>query len=120
VFTGSLVFHFSPEGHNYDPTGTIIDAIDVNSIPIMDLSEVKSIFIKCFENDEEYMGNKEKITSGCIDCELGYFDLNVGIDSSEPDFKLAWRVSSYLGKFPYAYINDKEKTLIVYDNGVRY
>jgi hypothetical protein len=120
VFTDDIVFHFSPDGYKYDPTGTIIEAIQVDKIPVLDLPEVKSIFIKCIKNDDAYSGNKEKITSGCLNCELGYYDLNTGISYSVPDFRLAWRVSSDPGTVPYAYIDDKAKTLIIYDDGIRY
>jgi hypothetical protein len=114
------IFHFDRLGYYKSLSGEIIDMIDIEPSPAMDIQEVKDIFFQSLEKDKSYSGDKRDIEDGCIICELGYFNLNSGISYTSPDFRLAWIVRPDGSDYPFALIIDPEKALKYYDNGIRY
>jgi len=122
VFTGHVNFLFDEFNHYYNRSGDMLPNIEINASPKMDKFDLIKMFLDYVENDTIYAifnGNQlEKIKEGCFRCELGYYDLNAGTSYSSPNFILAWKVSPENQRYPYAYINDTDKKLIHYLNGI--
>jgi Zn-dependent metalloprotease len=120
ILSNDLIFHFDAQGHYYTLSGTIISTMDIEPSPSMDISELREIYLKSLEEDDSYFGSKKKIENDCLRCELGYYNLNAGISYTTPDFRLAWKIKPDKSDYPVAVVNDSEKSLIYYDNGIRY
>lgn len=119
VFSNELIFHFDSDGHYYYLSGKIIDEITLGVKPSMSANSVVDIFISELSNDRFVYNNLNEIKSICYDCELGYYDLNVGTSYTESKFTRAWKVKLSENDYPYAIINDLTASVIYYDNGIR-
>jgi Zn-dependent metalloprotease len=112
-----LIFHFDAFGKFKSLSGNIISDIDCDSIPLMDISDIKTMYLQKVGEDSAKNIDKTKIKNGCILCESGYYNVNAYISFSTPDFILAWKVKPEGSTYPFAYINDSAKTVIKYING---
>ncbi len=112
-----LIFHFDALAKLKSLSGTIITDIDCDSIPSMDISDVKKIYIQKVGEDDAPNIDKTKIEDGCLLCEFGYYNVNAYVSFSTPVFILAWKVKPEGSAYPYAYINDSTRTVINYYNG---
>lgn len=112
-----LNFHFDAFGKFKSLSGTIITDIDRDSIPSMDISDVKKMYLQKVGEDIAPNIDKTKIENGCVLCEFGYYNVNAYISFSTPVFILAWKVKPEGSYYPFAYINDSTKTVIHYING---
>jgi len=118
VFTDEVIFHFNAQNKYNFLSGEIISGIEISSDPKMSKNEVVKLFIDLLDEDSDNMSNSLK--DECFQCEIGYYDLNAGISYSTPIFKLAWKIRREDSEYPFAFINDTEKSKIYYDNGIRY
>ncbi|HNW56658.1 MAG TPA: hypothetical protein PLR88_02120 [Bacteroidales bacterium] len=118
VFSDEVIFHFNSQNQYYFLSGEIIPGIDISSDPRMSKIEVMKLFFDIVDEDGHFSSDNFK--NDCLQCEIGYYDLNAGTGNSTHNFKLAWRIQREDYDFPYAYINDTEKSKIYYDNGIRY
>ena len=112
-----LIFHYDAFGKFKSLSGTIITDIDCDSVPTMDISDVKKMYLKKVGEDVAPNIDKTKIENGCVLCEFGYYNVNAYVSFSTPEFILAWKVRPEGSAYPFAYINDSAKTVIHYING---
>lgn len=119
VLSDELIFHFDAHGDYKSLSGDIISGIDVDSSPSMGLSEVENVFLERTRKDHSASVG-ERFMNECLTCELVYYDLNAGKGLSTPLFVLAWKINSVKSDYPYAIINDSARSVISYDNGIRY
>jgi Zn-dependent metalloprotease len=118
VFSDDVIFHFNAQNKYYFLSGETINGIDISSDPNMNRSEAVELFLKTADEDGRYTRNSLK--DECFQCEIGYYDLNAGISYASHNFRLAWKIKCEDSDFPFAYINDTDKSMIYYDNGIRY
>lgn len=111
-----LIFHFDPYGKFKSLSGTIFTDIYCDSVPSMDISDVRNIYLQKLGEDDAPTIDKSKIENGCIVCEFGYYNINAYESFSTPVFISAWKVKPEVFASPYAYINDSTKTVINYIN----
>ncbi len=122
VFSDDVVFSFDNLGKYYFLSGELISSIEGNlSItPSMSKEEVVEIYLQSIEGDSFYADKISNIENECILCELGYYDINSYSGGLAHIFKLAWSVTPNDSPVPQAYINDTDKVLISYNNGIYY
>ncbi len=118
VFTDDVIFHFDAQNKYYLLSGEIISGINISSDPKMSRNDVVKLFLGLADDDSQYTGNSMK--DECFQCEIGYYDLNAGTGNETHNFKLAWKIQREDSEYPFAYINDTDKSKIYYDNGIRY
>lgn len=116
LFSNDLIFHFDSEGNYTTLSGDPISEIYIGKEPSMKICEVIIIFL---DNIKSIPFNNTLISDGFL-CELGYYDINGGTGNAVKNFQLAWRINPSNKVFPYAIINDYEKKLIYFDDGIRY
>jgi Zn-dependent metalloprotease len=122
VLSNSVIYHFDRQGLYSSISGELISTINITTSPSMSVCNVIAMFSQSATNDG-FVGTKDhtsQIDTGCVTCELGYYDLNAGSGNSTHNFKRAWRIRTNGSSYPYAYINDSDHSLISYDNGVVY
>ena len=118
VFSDDVIFHFN-EQNKYDSlSGEIISGINISSDPKMSKNGAMKLFLELVDDDGYYTSNSLK--DECFQCEIGYYDLNAGTGNETHNFKLAWKIQREDSDYPFAYINDTDKSKIYYDNGLRY
>ncbi len=120
VFSNELIFHFDSFGKYTSLTGYIIDEALPASRPSMHQNSVIDKFISEINKDGFYAESIEEFKSDCFDCELGYYNLNVGTGSTVSKFTRVWKVNPKDNQYPNAIINDLNGSIIYYDNGFRY
>ena len=119
VFTDEVIFHFDAQNHYYVLSGELISTINIKTSPSMSKNDVIKIFLKSVEDDDsDFSPNLEQLKDGCFLCELGYYDLNSGTSYASQNFIRAWKITPEDKDFPVAFINDSDKSLIYYFNGV--
>lgn len=118
VFSGDLIYHFGGTGKLYWLTGTYTDKIEISSIPSLQVEDLKKIYRKSIETDTHYSSSSESIFSGCVICELGYYDMNAGTAILTPSWCLSWSIHPYNTDYPKGIINDSNGFVIKYDNGI--
>jgi Zn-dependent metalloprotease len=118
VFSDDVIFHFNTQNKYYFLSGEIISWINISSDPKMSKNEVMKLFLELVDDDGNY--SSISLKDECFQCEIGYYDLNAGTGNETHNFKLAWKIKREASDFPFAYINDTDKTKIYYDNGIRY
>lgn len=117
VWSGDLFFHFDKNGRFESLSGDIISAIDTGTSPSMDVSEVESQFLERMKDDSFYR-NSKSVANGCITCELVYYDQAKKGGGSAPDYVLAWLVKPEKSDYPVAVVNDSNRLVEYYNNGV--
>ena len=118
VFSDDVIFHFDAQNKYYFLSGEIISGINISSDPKMSRNDVVKLFLGLADDDGQYTSNSMK--DECFQCEIGYYDLNAGTGNETHNFKLAWKIRREDSEYPFAYINDTDKSKIYYDNGIRY
>jgi Zn-dependent metalloprotease len=118
VFSDEVIFHFNAQNKYYFLSGEIISGINISSDPKMSKNEAMKLFLELVDDDGYYTSNSLK--DECFQCEIGYYDLNAGTGNETHNFKLAWKIQREDSDYPFAYINDTDKSKIYYDNGIRY
>ena len=118
VFSDDVIFHFDAQNKYYFLSGEIISGINISSDPKMSRNDVVKLFLGLADDDGQDTSNSMK--DECFQCEIGYYDLNAGTGNETHNFKLAWKIRREDSEYPFAYINDTDKSKIYYDNGIRY
>jgi hypothetical protein len=113
-----VVFNFNRYGYFDKGSGAVITHIEIKPAPLMNHGEATSLFMNSVENDGYPDEVENQLDEGCIVCELGYYDLNAGKSLSSQNFILARRVRFEKSEYPFAVLNDSEKTLIYYADGI--
>lgn len=119
LFTNDLGFHFNQRNEYSFLSGEIIGMITLSVKPAMNQRRAVAKYIDALNNDNFNFANKEAIKSNCFDVQFGYYDLNAGTGNNA-EFTKAWKVKPADMDYPYAYINDKNSSVILYDNGIRF
>ncbi len=120
LFTNDLIFHFNEKNNYYFLSGEIIENITLDTNFKMNKNNVAATFIDAMEQNNDLSGDKEAVKNSCFDIEFGYYDLNSGNNATSKNYTKAWKIKPTNKDYPYAYINDKNSTIIYYDNGIRY
>lgn len=120
VFYGDVIFHFDNQNHYYILSGDLISDINVRPYSLLSTWQVGKLFLQSIKNDHFYGNDILHYENSCFSCELGYYDLNGGISYASPNFRLVWKIRPESSQYPYALIDDSERTLLYYDNGLRY
>jgi hypothetical protein len=118
VFSDEVIFHFNAQNQYYSLSGEIISGINKSPDSGMSRKDAERLFLKLADEDGRY--SSKDLNDKCLQCELGYYDMNAGTGTGAHDFKLAWKIKPEDSDYPYAFINDTDKLGIYYDNGVRY
>lgn len=118
IFSDEIIFHFDSQNRFTSLSGEIISTIDINSVPKMSKNDVVKLFLELVDEDGRF--SSRSLKNECIQCEIGYYDLNAGTSNQTHNFKLTWKIRGEDSVYPFAYINDTDKSKIYYDNGVRY
>jgi hypothetical protein len=116
IFNSGISYHFRNEafetsiGHRY---GTL----SLNTTAEATLPQIRKIFINAFNNDGYNIDNHVN-SSSCLNAEFGYFNLNQDTPD-HPNFVKVWKVTfSNYNEYPVAYIQDDNRKLLYYFNGL--
>lgn len=121
VFSNPLVCIYKSGSYSHYIGDVINNSIELNTIADMIIDEVVDIYVTELNNDEAISEETREITmDNCLNCEFGYWDLNVSTGNNEMDFVKAWKVNPTDSSIPYAIIGDSTGHVIYYDNGIRY
>jgi hypothetical protein len=119
IFTGQLVFQFRNNIFNFKggyPTG----GTNLDTRPKLTLGQLRKLFITHIEQFD-HKGDQYK--DSCFKAEFGYFNLNAGTSYATENLIQAWKLtmrnSSWPPAYPVAYYQDRNGSLIYYDNGIR-
>jgi len=115
VFSADVLFHFNQNDSCYLISGNLIRSTGLDVKPTLNQNQVVEIFIQKIIQEKASMVDKN-IVDGCFEIEFGY------CISDDPNEKLvkAWKVKPKNKNHPYVYINDNDRSVIFYDNGVRF
>ena len=120
VFFDEVIFHFDNQNHYYFLSGELISTINVWPYSSMGTWEVGKLFLQSIKNDHFYGNDILHYENSCFTCELGYLDLNGGTSYADHNFRLVWKITPEKSQYPNALIDDSERKLLYYDNGIRY
>lgn len=127
-FSNDLKLFSDPLNYIYDSGvlqhyvgDTIGNSIKLNTVSDFNADQIVEIYKNQVNNDSNITDDTRISTlKDCIDCEFGYWDLNVSTGDAEKDFVKAWKVNPTDQQYPYVIIGDSEGDIIYYDNGIRY
>lgn len=67
----------------------------------------------------KFDADRNNVDSKCVESQFGYYNLNAGTGTTTGNLAKVWRVSVKNQVYPFAYYQDKDGSLIYYDNGIR-
>lgn len=110
VFSGQLIFHFDDSDKLHYIVGNYFLEIDTNATFSPSLERLRELYINELEQNNSF--DYFEIINGCLSMELGYYDLNAGINNTEYKFRKAWKIKPLRKSYPYAYIDDNNSQII--------
>ena len=121
VFSNPIDYIYESGVFHHFLGDTIENSIELNTISDFNPNQIVDIYKNHIDKDS-YISDDTRASAlkNCIDCEFGYWDLNISSGINEMDFVKAWKVNPTDKKYPYAIIGDSEGDIIYYDNGIRY
>ncbi|WPU98692.1 hypothetical protein SNE26_21995 [Mucilaginibacter sp. cycad4] len=116
IFNSGISYHFRNEVFS-SSIGRRFGTLNLNTKAEATLPQIRKVFIDAFKKDGYNIANNVN-ESSCLNAEFGYFNLNQ--DTPEhPNFIKAWKVTfSKYNDYPVAYIQDSDRKLIYYFNGL--
>ena len=113
IFNGNVLFNFMNDVIHY-VGGDTSNAITLNTIPALQLGQVRKLFIDDAERFER-LGDHFKDT--CLRAEFGYYK---EVENNSVKVYKAWLIKPHYYDYPYSIHKDNDGGLIGYDNGIRY
>lgn len=117
VFTENLSFIQTKSDTILHQSGAIIQNIDATKTPLMNIKNVKKLFLSQIANDD-IIKRSGLIIDTCIDLEFGYYNLNLHQILLPKNFTTAWKVTPQNEMYPQAFINDQTGEILDYFNGI--
>jgi hypothetical protein len=115
IFNSGVSYHFRNEVYE-TTSGRRYGTINLDTNPHAQLSEIRKIFITELNKDTFSLNNIVQ-DSSCLRAEFGY--LNINYDTPDnPQFVKVWKITPMKYDYPEAYIQDDNKKLLSYFNGL--
>jgi len=116
IFNSGIGYHFKNEVFETS-IGQRYGTINLDTKAEAMLPQIRKIFIDAFKKDG-YNIDSHVNESSCLNAEFGYFNLNQDTPD-HPNFVKVWKVTfSGYDEYPVAFIQDGNKKLIYYFNGL--
>lgn len=116
IFNSGVGYHFRNEVFT-TTIGRRYGTLSLNTTATAPLPQIRKIFIDAFKKDGYTIDNHVN-ESSCLNAEFGYYNLNQDTPD-HPNFIKAWKVTfSKYNEYPVAYIQDSNRKLIYYFNGL--
>jgi hypothetical protein len=115
IFNSGLGYHFRNEVY-VTFSGRRYGTLNLDTKALATLPQIRKIFIDAF-NKDGYNVDGHVNASSCVRAEFGYYNLTPDTPD-QPQFVKAWKVTFNDWDYPEAYIQDDNRKLLSYFNGI--
>jgi hypothetical protein len=115
IFNSGIGYHFK-NGIFETSIGKRYGTLGLDTVAKATLPQIRKVFIDAFNKDGYTIDNHVNASS-CLRAEFGYFNLNQDTPD-HPDFVKVWKVAFTGYEYPVAYIQDDNRKLLSYFNGL--
>ncbi|MEO3402589.1 hypothetical protein AAFN85_01715 [Mucilaginibacter sp. CAU 1740] len=115
IFNASIGYHFK-DGAFFTSIGKCYGTLSFDTKASATLPQVRKVFIDAF-NKDGYNVDGHVNASSCVRAEFGYYNLTPDTPD-QPHFVKAWKVTFNDWDYPEAYIQDDNRKLLSYFNGI--
>ncbi|WP_162996588.1 hypothetical protein [Mucilaginibacter celer] len=114
IFNSGMGYHFR-DGTYYLLSGRRYGTLNLDTKASATLPQIRKIFIDAFNKDGYKDGHVD--ASSCVRAEFGYYNLAQDTPD-QPHFVKAWKITFNNWDYPEAYIQDDNRKLLSYFNGI--
>ena len=115
IFNSGMGYHFRDEVY-VTFSGRRYGTLDLNTTATATLLQIRKVFIDAFNKDGYNVAGHVNAAS-CLRAEFGYYNLTPDTPD-QPHFVKAWKVTFTDWDYPEAYIQDDNRKLLSYFNGI--
>ncbi|XHR94570.1 hypothetical protein ACFJIV_30575 [Mucilaginibacter sp. UC70_90] len=115
IFNSGIGYHFRNEVFS-TTIGRRYGTLSLNTTATAPLPQIRKIFIDAFKQDGYTIDNHVN-ESSCLNAEFGYYNLTPDTPD-QPHFAKVWKVTFMNYDYPVAYIQDDNRKLLSYFNGL--
>jgi hypothetical protein len=115
IFNSGIGYHFRNEVFS-TTIGRRYGTLSLNTTATAPLPQIRKIFIDAFKKDGYTIDNHVN-ESSCLNAEFGYYNLTPDTPD-QPHFAKVWKVTFMNYDYPVAYIQDDNRKLLSYFNGL--
>ena len=115
IFNSGIGYHFRNEVFA-TTIGRRYGTLSLNTTATAPLPQIRKIFIDAFKKHGYTIDNRVN-ESSCLNAEFGYYNLTPDTPD-QPHFAKVWKVTFMNYDYPVAYIQDDNRKLLSYFNGL--